>query len=324
MNTFYNFKFKEKDQRVVEYCLRQIAAGNYIATTTVSNAEEGCQIISEFINKKIELSLDKKKQYAQNMLEGAKRELLPFKDLNWIKDDKIACCWFWLSVAHVHQFAASPEHPFTTIIKDTYRLGYSPAKTPSPQLLTNNYRNLNLSLCLSNSQERFDEIIKFLDRSAQPLIWQKQLIEKLKGDWSYIANARRPFSWLSKDNDKQCRWALDYIHSYGKKQGLYDFLNTYSTKPVNTEERYLLIYAAFHCWETSKEPKLLFAKNFNSAWSQKKVRDNRQGKKTINLSIREDIKIKLDEMLENQGHKRDKFIEMLIEKEYSNTVESKE
>ncbi len=315
------FKFEEKDPRIIEYCLREMAHRGFDVETTIYNVEEGNHRISTAINRAQDWSDGKKNQYVSDILDAAKRELLSLKKLNWIKEDKLACFFFWLSIAYSEKLLASPAHPFEDIDRSLHRHSQN-----RPRSLGFTYENLNLSSSLSNSQERFDEIVKFLDRTEQPLDWQHQLIEQLKQDWIYICDDRKYFAWLNKDNDEQCRWGLDYIHSYGRNEDLHDVPSTYGIQAVNTGERYLLIYATFHCWRSSKEAKKLFSHNFNKAWNQKKVRDKREsvGKKSIAIIISEDVKNRLDEMISNQGHKRDKFIEMLIEKEYSNTIESKE
>ncbi len=289
--------------------------------TAISNVEEGCHRISTAIDNQQDWSGNGKNQYMKDILDEAKRDLLDLKELSWVKNDKLACFFFWLSIAYSERLSASPAHPFQERNSSSHRRAYNTYDSAEARPYLPTYRSLRLSRSLSNSQERFDEIVKFLDRTEQPLEWQHQLIEELKRDWTYICDDRKYFSWLDKDNDEQCRWGLDYIHSYGRNEDLHDVPRTYGVEAVNTDERYLLIYAAFHCWRPSKEAKKLFTHNFNKAWNQKKVRDKREsiGKKNISIIIREDVKNKLEEMCENQGQKRDKFIEMLIEKEYSNT-----
>ncbi|GAL12509.1 hypothetical protein JCM19233_3501 [Vibrio astriarenae] len=57
--------------------------------------------------------------------------------------------------------------------------------------------------------------------------------------------------------------------------------------------------------------------DFNKAWNQKKHRDGLQGKKACNFTLDIEVKHQLDELAENNGMKKNEYIESLIRREYS-------
>ena len=128
----------------------------------------------------------------------------------------------------------------------------------------------------------------------------------LKGIWGHIFSSRKPFSWLEKDNDEQCRWAWEYLRKtdgYSSSKPM-----TYQFTPTSTAEIYLAIYAAYDTWIIDNGAKRLFKSDFSKAWQQKKLRDGRQGKKACSLVLHEDVKLKLDELAKTR--KMTIFIDM--------------
>lgn len=297
-----------KDERLIEACLKVMNARGLQVPFTANSGEEGAKQINQAIASQ-DWSNEEKDHAIKMFLNEAKQNLLPLSELDWIKKSERACYWCWAAISR-NQFFATPNHPVI-----------QPAQDQQWQYVSS-YTQLGLKNIPSTSKERFDEVVKFFDRVGQPLQWQQLLVERLKSDWSFIYNSRKPFSWLKKDNEDQCRWAWEYMQSYGTKQGLMDRPTTGFIQPVGLDELYLSIYGAFDTWNTSKESKTLFLQNFNKAWHQKKHRDGRQGKKACNLVLREDVKDKLDEMANIRGLKLNQLVEILIENEYSNLAMS--
>lgn len=290
--------FSESDRRVVEACLRKINAEGLSDLSVISSVNEGASIINHAINAQDWIP-QTKKNYADQLTAEVKQILIPLEELDWFRKDERACCWVWGKIVN-SQFTSAPNHPFFQL------------NTNQPAHHALNYGQLNLKSVTSSSKERFEEVVKYLDRCCQPLEWQKDLIASMKSFWSQIYTARKPFSWLKQDNEEQIRWAWEYLC----KPSLVNKPYSNNFNPTGYREMYLMIYAAFDLWDVPPDSKRLFIGDFNKAWQQKKHRDNRQGKKVCNLVLREDVKKKLDDMAAARNMKLNQFVETLIENEY--------
>lgn len=235
----------------------------------------------------------------------AEQNLLPLDELAWFKDEERTCYWVWVTVAN-SRYLASPDRPV--------------AQYRENQRCAMSYHELQLKTNPSSSKERFGELVKFFDRVDQPLKWQQDLLSSLKNDWTRIYTARKPFTWLEKNNEEQIRWAWEYLN---KDNYVFNKPRIYRLYPTCIKEMYLAIYAAFDSWDERFQLKRLFLNDFNKAWQQKKHRDSRQGKKVCNLVLREEVKQKLDDMAAARGMKLNQFVETLIENEHAKTVQLK-
>jgi hypothetical protein len=230
---------------------------------------------------------------------------LPLAELDWIKKDERACYFVWLSVKTL-SFNTSPAYPVDLVMEN------------QPENFVANYVHLDLKANPSSSKERFNEIVRFIDRVFQPLEWQKDLIEYFKQRWSVIYTSRKQLSWLNNKDEDQCRWAWEYINK-PKLTGFRSTPKTYQLNPTGCNEMYLAIFAALDTWNVHSDSQRLFLLDFNKAWQQKKHRDSRQGKKACNLVLREEVKQKLDELASSRGLKLNQIVEELIEKEHANS-----
>lgn len=290
------------DIRFVESCLRVLSASNFKVPVTVCSASDGTKIINQTIADWQE-STAKKDDFVGWLQKEAKEILLPLRELDWIKGHDRTCYWAWLQVSRL-QFFAYPSHPMA-----------HPMNTPA--MFAFKYNQLGLKHMPSSTKERFNELVKFLDRVNQPLEWQRNLIANMKSQWEMIFTARKPIPWLQKGDEEQCRWAWEFL----KRASIQDNRPMVSDiNPVGVSELYHAIYAALDGWLTFPDSKRLFLSDFNKAWQQKKHRDNRQGKKVCNFVLHTEVKQKLDEMAERRGVTLNHLVESLIEAEYNNGV----
>lgn len=313
-----------KERRFIESCFRALQREGEQLPVSFETPTEGAKIINQIIASR-EVSSEEKDQMALSLIDEAKQELLPFEEFSWFKDDERACYFVWVSI-YLNSYYSAPNHPTTAapqLQSPTYDPYYydpsnptATAPPPIPQYALP-YSQLGLKNNLSNSMERFDEVVNYFDRVRQPREWKLNLIAHLKGIWGHIFSSRKPFSWLEKDNEEQCRWAWDYINK----------IDWDNSKPIvsqlsvtSTEEMYFAIYAAYDTWEATTEAKRLFTIDFNKAWQQKKLRDGRQGKKACSLVLDKDIKLKLDELAKTKKVTLSQLVEQLIEKEHASTI----
>ncbi|WP_338366607.1 hypothetical protein [uncultured Pseudoalteromonas sp.] len=283
-----------KDDRFIDSCFRVLQLN-----TNFESPVEGARVINEFIASQ-EIEQKEKDQMALSLIDEAKQSLLPLDEFSWFKDDERACYFVWASI-YLYSYAAYPNHPLTLQTQEN-----------QPQYV-HFYSEHNLKNNPSSSMERFGEVVKYFDRVRQPREWKLDLIAHLKGIWGHIFSSRKPFSWLEKDNEEQCRWAWDYIKKIGwdsSKPMAYRF------SPTSTAEIYLAIYAAYDTWIIDNGAKRLLKSDFSKAWQQKKLRDGRQGKKACSLVLHEDVKLKLDELAKTRKVTLSQLVEQLIEKEH--------
>ena len=293
-------QFGGGDYRVIQSLLMRLCHTLKKPYLFVSTPAEGNTLINREI-KFLNSSEKDKEKLINDLLDVTKQSLLPLAELDWIKKDERACYFVWASVQNF-DFYAAPDHPTNPLMQNQ-------------PITVANYRVLNLKANPSNSNERFDEIVKFIDRVFQPLEWQMELIEYFKKRWSSIYTSRRTLSWLNKNNEEQCRWAWEYIN---KPKLMGAGPSAYRLKPTGCYEMYLAIFAALDSWDGHLDSQRLFLIDFNKAWQQKKHRDSRQGKKACNLVLREEVKQKLDELASSRGMKLNQIVEQLIENEYDN------
>jgi hypothetical protein len=288
------------DARVVDSCLRILSSQGLNVPLTTSTAIEGARLINDVIASQ-DWSTQQKDQKVRALFREAKQVLLPLGEIDWLKKNERACYWAWATISKC-QFLAAPNHPVFQHLD-----GGQQAFVPG-------YTQLGLKGNPANSKERFDEIVKFFDRTMQPLDWQRLLVAHLKSQWSQIYTARKPFTWLKQDYDDQIRWAWEYIckPKWGENRPP---LNGFA--PTGKAEMYLAIYAAFDSWGATSESKRLFLIDFNKAWHQKKLRDSRAGAKPCSFVLREEVKGKLDIMATQRSMKLNKLVEELIENEFS-------
>ena len=289
-----------KDNRFIESCFRVLQSKKVQINAEFESPVEGARIINNFF-----ASLDKatknKEKMVQSLIAEANQSLIPFDEFSWVKDDERACYFLWASI-YLYSYAAYPA-----LAWDAPTLEFQPK-------YIHFYSQLNLKTNPSSSIERFNEVVKYFDQVEQPRVWRLDLIAHLKGVWGQIFSSRKPFPWLEKDNDEQCRWAWEYM----RKSNIYISSKpmTHQFSPTSTAEIYLAIYAIYDTWRIDYGTRRLFKSDFNKAWQQKKLRDGRQGKKACSLVLHEDVKLKLDELAKTRKVTLSQLVEQLIEKEH--------
>ncbi|MBB1351238.1 MULTISPECIES: hypothetical protein [unclassified Pseudoalteromonas] len=292
-----------KDNRLIGACFRILELQGEQLPLNFETPVKGAKIIDQVIASK-EATSEEKEKMVQSLIAEAEQSLLSLDEFDWIKDNERACYFLWASI-YLNSYAEYPAHPLALQTQEH-----------QPQYI-HFYSQHNLKSNPSNSKERFGEVVNYFDRVRQPREWKLNLIAHLKGIWGHIFSSRKPFSWLEKDNEEQCRWAWDYISKidWDNSKPMISQLSATSTK-----EMYFAIYAAYDTWNAATEAKRLFTIDFNKAWQQKKHRDSRQGKKACSLVLHEDIKNKLDELAKTRKVTLSQLVEQLIEKEHSSTL----
>lgn len=287
------------DLRMADSCFRIMRSMGFQLYLSETDINENIKLINQAIAAQ-QNSIEEKNEQVKYILTKAKEGLYPVEQLEWIKDNEHCCYFFWSKIVS-NTFFSSPAHPTTVNKYD-----------PSPQR-AQSFDQLGLAAVASDTEARFKDIVKFIDRIEQSLDWKHLLVTALKEEWKDLINSSKPLTWLKQDNETQCLWAWNYIVNTNR----YTKPVTSHFNPINNKEKFLAIHAALDTWYIHPDSKRLFLNDFNQAWQQKKIRDKREGKKTCSLILRNDVKQKLDELAKMKGIKLNQQVEELIEKEYA-------
>lgn len=235
--------------------------------------------------------------------------MIPLDEFNWVKTSERACYWLWGCL----RFSL---HNLTDVVKD---------QVSEDSIKMSLYDFFKLNCTPSSTSERFELILDFFDRLRPSGLHSKiDYLHGAKTKWQKIYLSSDIFKWLDRDNDAQCDWVWKYIaktqHDDGEENSQDDLSKSPSQylKPLTNDEKYLAIYASYDLWNAHEDTKKLFLKNINKAWSQKKLRDNREGKKSLNTYLRSEVKDQLDELSRCYEKSKQAVLEMLIENEYKN------
>ncbi|NBJ33140.1 hypothetical protein GE191_05555 [Serratia fonticola] len=236
-------------------------------------------------------------------------QMIPLDNFNWLKTSERACYWLWGCL----RFSIDP-------IID-YRYRFDDAWLENVRL----YDKLNFNCTPSSTSERFKLTLLFFDAwRAFSLIDKISYLERKKDEWLKINSSPDIFKWLNKDDLSQCEWVWKYILKSQQPDPPAKCLlgnsscPSCSLNPLTHNEKYLASYASYDLWVAHKDTKKLFLKNINKAWSQKKLRDTREGKKPLNTYLKNETKRRLDELSQCYDMNKQGVLEMLINKEYEN------
>ncbi|MFT7681205.1 MAG: hypothetical protein ACI935_000650 [Moritella dasanensis] len=163
----------------------------------------------------------------------------------------------------------------------------------------------------ANSEQRYKDIISFLHNSEATYQEQLSLFEEFSEVWNKKAFPQKKLiNWLSDENEKQWRWAFEYI----KNNKPFGFQIAW--QPSSDSEKRNVIIATIDIWKNLSD-KELFLDKMKRAWSQKKFRDKPNGKKPYSFSMTEKTKQRLDALAELKEQNLNEVIEELIREEYN-------
>lgn len=248
-----------------------------------------------------------REDFIEGMEFSCANSLLRLDHFDWLKTSERACYWLWGQIS----FNDKHEKAVGSFIEMVYN---------ESGAITTPY----------NTEYRYRLILLFFDILPNAISEKKGFLNKGRKAWEKIYSSPEIFKWLDKDDEPQCRWVWEYIKKsqapYADKSSGIDENHHGSKKkapslhlkPLSHHERYLAIYASYDLWDTHKDTRKLFLKNINKAWSQKKLRDTREGKKSLNTYLTNEVKEQLDELSRHYKMHKQEVLEMLIKNEYKN------
>ncbi|WP_229624158.1 hypothetical protein [Vibrio parahaemolyticus] len=213
------------------------------------------------------------------------RNRLSDEDLIWIDKNNIRLCnWLWNLINKR---------------RTTYR-----------------FRNIDINEIYldrnSNTNiERYNSLINSLYKLNTSKENKIKFINKLKKIWiSDIIKYTKIKDLINEKDLNQTKWAYKYIEKTYNKRLSRDTINI-----NNDGDYYHVIICYFDSIENLYEKNDKFTR-LKQAWSQKKYRDNNNGKKSYSFNMSVDIAKKLDVLAINSNRNKNYIVEELINTEY--------
>lgn len=237
-------------------------------------------IHQEFTNNKDEKEITKelKKEIISHRLSN--------EDLIWIDKNNIRLCnWLWCFLKK----RRSSYILNSIYLNDVHSYG-------NPHTNIERYNSIINSLNKLNASK--ENKIDFIDKLKE--IWSNDIVKYIK-----IKNL------INEKNIKQTIWAYKYIEKTFNKR-----LNRDIFDVDNDSNYYDIIICYFDSIENSYEKNDKFT-SLKNAWSQKKYRDDNNGKKSYSFNMSIDIANKLELLAISSNRSKNYIVEELINNEYS-------
>ncbi|MPS32622.1 MULTISPECIES: hypothetical protein [unclassified Salinivibrio] len=162
----------------------------------------------------------------------------------------------------------------------------------------------DLSLDIKRIREEIENSFIFSEMSNTEVGDVNRLLVQ---EWQDIESDKRIVKWIT-DNEIQIEWAWDYLTSqHFFRDRLLRFL-------AKSDKKQALI-TGFDLLSDNLDKKNLLILNMKRAWSQKKFRDKKSGKKPYSISLTETAKGMLDELADRKGMRINELVETLIREE---------
>lgn len=256
----------------------------------------------------------------KDLSDAFQTEIFPDKDFYWIKKNERATYYVWGMLKKEHEKLL---HEATT---RTYSFIAKPL-----QSLNVNFSKVAFEKVPVDVHQMFEQIVSFFDlHSCIKSSIKTNIFSILKERWGDIYGKRDPFSWIERNNEKMIEWCINYIRTFDFRTDDMFFdvrmiMNPFEhipTReqyyiPINLNDKCNSIYAFYDLWDAHRDTKKLFLLNINKAWNQKKTRDSRKDKKSINSVVKIETKNKLDYLSTYHNKKINEMLEILIDQAYA-------
>lgn len=250
------------------------------------------------------------KYSVENLTTECKNEVLPEELFSWI-DQKChrQCFWIWLYMKKANVIPpednTNPTNPGELVKEIFYNFDLDlnnefNGEVYNPILQTALFAATkpNLLRCPDTGMNTPQKSLRFG--------YKKNFLNEMKLAWSKRNN--KAHKWIEPENTVQIDWAWEYLKKPMQLQ-LHSSMNSY--------EKYIMLITHTEQWNQDQIVLKYHLDNAKRAWSQKKHRDNRQGKKAYNFVLSEEVKEKLDQIAEYKDQKKNETLERLINNAHS-------
>lgn len=240
--------------------------------------------IKKFIYENSENNKDEK-EITKELEKEIIRNRLSNEDLIWIDKNNIRLCnWLWSLINKR---------------RTTYRFRHIDIN----EIYLDRNSNTNI--------ERYNNLINSLYRLNTSKENKIEFINQLKKLWTCkIIKYTKIKDLINEKDINQTIWAYKYIEKTYNRTLSRDTINI-----NNDEDYYHEIICYFDSIENPYEKNDKFTR-LKQAWSQKKYRDNNNGKKSYSFNMSVDIAKKLDVLAINSNRNKNYIVEELINTEY--------
>lgn len=234
-------------------------------------------------------------------------------ELDWIENNNTLMCymlWSIIKLITIYRIKNS-NNTFveTTITEENLSFSYNEIFDTSTfsLVMTENelYNFPNI-----NKKERLIDIIDSIPLEKDR---KKLLIKEIQKKYIELKNSDY-LNWIDETDNSQYEWIISYLKRYKLN------VDALSSNGVSS---YYAIVISFFLWDYRSihevgGSKDMFIFKIRKAWNQKKHRDNnkKKKKKEYNILMSDDIGDKMDFIAESHDSRKNKIVEMLINKEY--------
>ncbi|HHH1419499.1 TPA: hypothetical protein ACPY6L_004192 [Yersinia enterocolitica] len=232
-----------------------------------------------------------------DMRQNCRQSLLPLEIFSWLESSERACFFGWHKLMdHLSRDPSGvlkelPRHNHVSIVLDDY-------------LSKNKYP--------SNARGQLIQIIRVLDLMSDRRA-RNELLEEIKQSWIQAFKIKTPFKELSAEDNDECQWTWDQL----KKENI--ALDKYSVFS-GTKEIFNCIHLSFDIWcaspFTGSNSIKLFRLAFNRAKAQRKYKNSKSDKISLQVFIDFKTREKLKLISRNRRLSAADALQEMIEEEF--------
>ncbi|EJE3288667.1 hypothetical protein M4F77_003698 [Vibrio alginolyticus] len=303
------------DPRIIRHFERRIFVGD---SATSLKAREDLPLNSRVddINREIlktKANVNEINSYISKLNNEFINSYIQRSSFDWIENNNTLMCYILWSILKL----------LTTNKINAFNKFYSERKITKEDLsfshdeiFSSSFFTLTITendLCIFPNKNKKEKIIELVDSLDLNIEMKLNLIKAMQEKYLEIQEADY-LGWIDEKDNVQPGWIISYL----KKNKLnIDFLVS------NGISSYYAIVSSFFLWDYKSihevcGSKDMFIFKVRKAWNQKKHRDNnkKKKKKEYNILMSDDIGYKMEFIAESHESKKNKVVEMLINKEY--------
>lgn len=288
------------------FWLTQNAGLGYTSKGSISVLDEHIELVVErnFYTKESGYGKNQKlkEERVQEYYSQCSQNLLPLDYFSWIEEKDERLCRFLCQEITKSKYA--PQSIEIPPNEQMHMRGNVTHKIPKREI-THYFSEIK-----ATSEEFFKHFVYYLDWVFDiNLEEKKSTLSVLHYAWGNVFEGIN-HDWIDINNAAQINWLWDHLSR----------LNNPLPPSTSMKERYYLSILIFDSmYSDAPDSALLLQMKAKKAWSQKKHRDNRNGKKAFNFVMHERTKLMLDELATHEDRKVGEMLERIIKQAHNKT-----
>ncbi len=233
----------------------------------------------------------------EDMRRNCRQSLLPLESFSWLESSERACFFGW------HTLMDHLSRDPSGVLKELSRHSHV-SIVIADYLSKNKYP--------SNARGQLIQIIRILNLMSDQRA-RNELLERIKQSWIQVFKIKTPFREVSPEDNDECQWTWDQL----KKANI--ALDKYSVFS-GTREIFNCIQLSFDIWcanhFTDSNSIKLFRLAFNSAKAQRKYKNSKSDKISLQVFIDFKTREKLKIISRNRHLSTADALQEMIEEEF--------